>query len=247
MRVIIFTAVVVFLVGIYKNLVRKVIHIIQNQQSVQDHNGTNQVSSVFKLALNEIVVQRRISDRSKFLWIRHLMIFGGFVTFFVIEFIIGITKNYQSLYFMRPILKVGLDLSGLILILGLTIALIHRIIHRKEEKEFTDIKSLVLLFAVVVSGILSSGCRRLLSPENADMVNSMVKCAIFGVLRFFPSPLEDLHYWLYIAHITIAATVVAYIPYSKLVHMFAVPIGRMATMSEDSADRKRNRVSEGLL
>jgi len=247
MRFIIFVAIIIFLVGIYKNLVIKVIHIIQNQQSVQDHDGTNRVFSVFKLALNEIIVQRRISDRSRFLWIRHLMIFGGFVTFFVIEFIIGITKNYQSLKFMRPVLKVGLDLSGFILVLGLIIALIHRIIHRKEEKEFTDIKSLVLLFAVVISGLLSSGCRTLLSPASADMVNSLVKYTIFGVLRFVPYPLEDLHYWLYLVHITIAAAVVAYIPFSKLVHMFAVPIGRMATMSEDSADRKRARVSEGLL
>ncbi len=247
MRIIIFVAIIIFLIGIYKNLVIKVIHIIRNQQSVQDHDGTNRVFSVFKLALIEIIVQRRISDRSKFLWIRHLMIFGGFVTFFVIEIIIGVTKNYQSFHFMRPVLKVGLDLSGFILILGLIIALSHRIIHRKEEKEFTDMKSLVLLFAVVISGLLSSGCRTLLSPESVDMVNSIVKYTIFGVLRFFPYPLEDLHYWLYLAHITIAAAVVAYIPFSKLVHMFAVPIGRMATMSEDSADRKRARVSEGLL
>ena len=210
MRIIIFVGIVIFLVGIYKNLVIKVIHIIQNQQSIQDHDRTNRVFSVFK-------------------------------------FIIGITKNYQSFNLMRPVLKVGLDLSGFILILGLTIALIHRIIHRKEEKEFTDIKSLVLLFAVVISGLLSSGSRALLSPASADMVNSLVKYTIFGVLRFVPYPLEDIHYWLFLIHITIASAVVAYIPFSKLVHMFAVPIGRMATMSEDSADRKRARVSEGLL
>jgi len=247
MRIIVFVAIIVFLVGIYKNLFKKIIQILLAQESVQDKRRTNRAFLFFRLALNEIIVQSRIKNRSQVLWVRHLMIFGGFVTFFLIELLIGITKNYQSFASMRPVLKVGLDLSVSFLFLGLTIALIHRIINRKEEKEFTDIKSLVLLFAVVISGLLSSGCRTLLSPASADMVNSLVKYTIFGVLRFVPYPLEDLHYWLYLVHITIAAAVVAYIPFSKLVHMFAVPIGRMATMSEDSADRKRAKVSEGLL
>ena len=51
MRIIIFVGIVIFLVGIYKNLVIKVIHIIQNQQSIQDHDRTNRVFSVFKIAL----------------------------------------------------------------------------------------------------------------------------------------------------------------------------------------------------
>jgi nitrate reductase gamma subunit len=247
MRIIIFVAVIIFLIGIYKNLFKRIIQILLAQELVQDEKRTNRIFSFFRLALNEVIVQRRIKKRSQIVWIRHLMIFGGFVTFFLIELLIGITKNYQSFTSIRPILKIGLNLSGFFLLLGLTIALIHRIIHRKEEKEFTDIKSLVLLFAVVISGLLSSGCRTLLSPESANMVNSSVKHTIFGLLRFFPYPLEDLHYWLYLVHITIAAAVVAYIPFSKLVHMFAVPIGRMATMSEDSADRKRARVAERLL
>lgn len=246
-RIIIFVAIIIFLIGIYKNLFKKVIQILLAQESVQDQKRTNRVFPFFRLALNEIVVQSRIKNRSQILWIRHLMIFGGFVIFFLIELLIGITKNHQSFTSIRPVLKIGLDLSGFFLLLGLTIALIHRIINRKKEKEFTDIKSLVLLFAVVISGLMSSGCRALLSPGSAFWVDSLTKFTLIGLLRFFPYSLENIHYWLFIIHITIAAAVVAYIPFTKLIHIFATPIGRMATMSEDAADEKRTRVSEGLL
>jgi nitrate reductase gamma subunit len=237
-RIIIFVAIIIFLIGIYKNLFRKIIQILLAQESVQDQKRTNRVFPFVRLALNEIIVQSRIKNRSQILWIRHLMIFGGFVTFFLIELLIGITKNYQSFTSIRPVLKIGLDLSG---------ALIHRIVHRKEEKGLTDIKSMVLLFAVVISGLMSSGCRALLSPGSAFGVGPLTKYTLIGLLRFIPYSLEDIHYWLFIIHITIAAAVVAYIPFTKLIHIFATPIGRMATMSEDSADEKRTRVSEGLL
>ena len=111
MRIIVFVAIIVFLVGIYKNLFKKIIQILLAQESVQDKSRTNRAFLFFRLALNEIIVQSRIKNRSQVLWVRHLMIFGGFVTFFLIELLIGITKNYQSFASMRPVLKVGLDLS----------------------------------------------------------------------------------------------------------------------------------------
>ena len=159
------------------------------------------------------------------------MIFGGFVTFFVIEFIIGIAKNYQALSFIRQILKIGLDVAGGVLLLGLAIAVIHRIIHRKEEKVFTDLTSLILIFAVVTSGLLSSACRALLNPETFNTAKSLTQYLVISLSGLLSFSLEDFHYWLFLGHITIAAAVIAYIPYCKLVHMLATPIGRMVTMA----------------
>lgn len=246
-RIVIVVATAVFLIGVYKNLIKKIIYITQAQKSDKDYDGTESVFSLIKLAIDEVILQRRISGRSRLLWIRHLMIFGGFVTFFVIEFIIGIAKNYQALSFIRQILKIGLDAAGGVLLLGLAIAVIHRIIHRKEEKVFTDLKSLILIFAVVTSGLLSSASRALLNPENFHAAQSLTEYLAIRLSGRLSFPLEDFHYWLFLGHITIAAAVIAYIPYCKLVHMLATPIGRVVTMGEGYADRKKTKVSEGLL
>ena len=246
LRIIISIAIVVFLIGIYKNLIRKIVHILQTQESNQE-NKTNATSQLFQVILKEAILQYRIKDRSQILWIRHLIIFGGFVTFFVIELLIGITKNYHSFNFIGPIFKVGLDFSGGVLLLGLIFALVHWIIFRKEEKRLIDIKSLVLLFIVVISGLLSSSSRILLSPESPFTAHSLVGYAITELSGFFSCPLEEIHYWLFVFHVTIAAGFIAYIPFSKLIHMLAAPIGRVVTMDKGYVDRKRAKVSESLL
>jgi nitrate reductase gamma subunit len=246
-RIVIVVAMAVFLIGVYKNLIKKIIDITQAQKSDKDYAGNNSVFPLIRRAVDEVILQRRISVRSRLLWIRHLMIFGGFVTFFVIEFIIGIAKNYQGLGFIRQMLKFGLDVAGGVLILGLAIAVVHRIIYRKEEKGLTDLTSLILIFAVVISGLLSSACRTLLNSENFHAAKPLAEYLAIRLSGLLSFPLEDFHYWLFLGHITIAAAVIAYIPYCKLVHMLATPIGRMVTMGEEYADRKKTKVSEGLL
>jgi len=245
MRIIITAAIVIFFIGIYKNLIRKIIYILQIQESERDHEP-RKIVSVIRLAFKEAVIQRRIKKRSTILWIRHLMIFGGFFTFFLIEFFIGIMKGYQSFNFIMPAVKIGLDLSGAVLILGLIIALVHWVIYREEEQNLIDIKSVILLVAVVISGLMSVACRTLLSPE----ISYMVTPVGYAIVKFSESvgySLEEIHHWLYLFHITMAAAVIAYIPFCKLIHILAVPIGRIATMGEGYVAQKRIKVTEDLL
>ena len=130
---------------------------------------------------------------------------------------------------------------------GLLIALFHWIIYWEEEKELIDIKSLLILFAVVISGLLSATCRILLSPENsflANMFGERIFTLLAGVLS---CSLEEIHYWLFISHITIAAGFVAYVPFSKLIHIFAAPIGRSITLDKEYVEKKRTKITESLL
>lgn len=103
------------------------------------------------------------------------------------------------------------------------------------------------MFTVVISGLLSSACRALLNPKNFHAAKSLTEYLVIRLSGLLPFSLEDFHYWLFLFHITIAAAFIAYIPYCKLVHMLATPIGRMVTMGEGYADRKKTKVSEGLL
>ena len=245
MRIIVSIAVVVFFIGIYRNLIRKIIFILDTHDSDADH-GVRKFSTILHLALNEAILQRRIKNRSTILWIRHLIIFGGFSSFFMMELVIGIAKNYQVFNSIMPAFKVGLDLSGCLLILGLLFALVHWIIYRETEQSFIDLQSLILLVGVISSGLLSVACRNLLSPDDSSFLTPL-EHAIGKVSILLGCPLGDIHYWLFYFHITMAATVIAYIPFSKLLHIFATPIGRIATMGEGYVEKKRMKVSEGLL
>lgn len=243
LRIIIAVAIVIFVAGIYKNLIKKISSILKIQNSLQD-TKIRDTAPLFQTILREAIFQLRIKDRSPILWIGHLMIFGGFVTFFIIEFLLGITKNF---YCLRPILKVGLDLSGGIMLVGLGIAFVHWIIYRREEIKLIDIKSVILLFVVVISGLMSSSCRLLLDFENSLPVGALVEYSATKISGFFSFPWEEIHKWLYTVHITAAAGFIAYLPFSKLIHVVAVPLGRVVTQDKGYVNRKRAKISESLL
>jgi nitrate reductase gamma subunit len=164
----------------------------------------------------------------------------------MMELLIGITKNYKIFNPITPAFKMGLDLSGCLLILGLLFALAHWIIYREAEQTFIDIQSLILLVGVMVSGLLSVACRNLLSLDDSSFL-APLEYAMGKLSILLACPLGEIHHWLFYFHITMAAAVIAYIPFSKLLHIFATPIGRIATMGEGYVEKKRIKVSEGLL
>lgn len=246
LRIIIILAIGVFAAGIYSRFIKKIIGILQYQDPVRD-NKTRGIAARLQTILNEAILQRRIKERSHILWIRHLMIFGGCAVFFILEFLIGITKNLHSFDWLRPGLMAGLYLSGGIMLAGLLIALCHWIVYRKEESKLIDIKSLLVLFVVVLSGLMSASCRLLLDFENSLPVYPLVEFCANRIPGFFSIPCQGIHKWLFAIHITFAAGFFAWLPFSKLIHIVAAPLGRTVTQGKGYGAEKRADMSERLL
>jgi Fe-S oxidoreductase/nitrate reductase gamma subunit len=156
----------------------------------------------------------------------HLLIMWGFLGLFVGTILISV--DYWVYHFLEGSVYIAystcLEIVGLMLILGLTLALIRRYLQRvsRLERRFEDFTVLALLGLVAVSGFLVEGLRLAAqSPEWARW-----SFAGFWVSLLWNDPQTALSWYppSWWAHALLSLGLIGYIPYSKLFHMLAAPI-----------------------
>lgn len=255
--ILILVAMAFFFVGVYKNFVSKIAHILWvNDPGTPGTIGRD--SRVYlpfpsmKTIFFEAVIQKRIENRSRFLWVRHLLIFLGFTLFFILSQIYPfVIEVYPMEYFVsgagRGYLKLGLEVTGLTVFIGVTLALIHRIVFAKKERVYVDVWLVLLLWSVLATGFLTEAFRFAKESHDTFMQYSIVADPLGRVLREFPWPWDMLSPMMWTVHMMLIALFFACIPFTKFVHMFAAPIGRSVTMGQDTARLKRDKIAEGLL
>ena len=254
-------AIAFFFVGIYKNVVSRLAYVawVNTPGREQDIYRDTRVRLGFprlRTMVNEALLQKRIRNRSTYLWIRHMLIFFGFVpllVFDLLSFILGkLLHKYGDLQYFangagRAFLKVGLEVSGTVLFIGLTLALVHRIVFAKEERKCVDLKVILLLWVVVLSGFLTEIFRFVLTPADPFRQYSFLADRVAQAVAGLPLPWTAIEGWMWLGHVGIALFFFAYIPYSKLVHTLVAPIGRSVTMGQDTAKLKMEKIGEAWL
>ncbi len=246
-----------FFIGAYKNIVKKIAYVVWLNKAQED-SGTHRANKGktnfpdLETIFNEAILQSRIKERSQFLWLRHFLIFLGFVLLFFLDGFFALTTKYYPIeYFQtgtgRGLLKFGLEMTGTILLVGLTLGLIHRLIYAKEESDYIDLKLLFLLWVVVATGFLTESFRFVFEHDDPYLAFSFIGGSLSKFLCNLSWPWEKLHSLLWIIHATVTALFFAYLPFSKFVHVFASPVGRSIAMSEGFVKQKRMDVTEGLL
>ena len=251
-------AIAIFLVGFYKNVVCRIAYVFWvNSPAYGGDSFSNNRARLprpnLRTIINEALLQKPIRNRSFFLWIRHLLIFFGFAALFVFDqatFILGklghtfLHIEYFSSGPGRAFIKVGLEASGAVLFLGLTLALVHRLGYAEQERKCVDLSLIVLFWVVVLSGFLTEAFRLTAEPSDPFLRYSFLAGPLARGLSELHWAWESITRWTWIAHVTSVLAFFAYLPYSKLVHIFAAPVGRSATMGQDTTLLKIEKVSE---
>lgn len=253
----ILVAMAFLLVGVYKNIVSRIAYILWvNDPGAPATAGRDPrvrlpfptMTTIFR----EAVIQKRIENRSTFLWLRHLLIFFGFVPFFVLsQFYPLVIKIYPIEYFVsgvgRGYLKFGLEFTGLILFCGLTLGLVHRIVHAEQERIFVDLRLLLLLWSVVATGFMVETVRFITESHDPFMNYSFAAAPLARALGELPWRWETLYPPIWTVHVLLIALFFACIPFTRFIHMFAAPLGRSITLGQDTSKIKRENIAEGLL
>lgn len=172
--------------------------------------------------------------------IMHLAIFWGMIALLMGTILATIDWDVTHLFFgfqflkgsMYVIYELVLDILGLLLIAGLGIAMYRRYIVRPKRLEnklgrkfaWDDAYVLVMLSLVAISGYLVEGLRlAVVRPDWAAW--SPVGNWIAGAfLATGDSTNQILHLGIWIFHAAVAFTFVASIPYTKLSHLFTIPL-----------------------
>jgi Fe-S oxidoreductase/nitrate reductase gamma subunit len=187
----------------------------------------------------QVFGQRRTLDEV-YPGIMHFTIFWGMLTLAIGTALATVDWDVTHLLFGFQFLKDGiyvvyelvLDVLGLLVIVGLGMAIYRRYITRPARLQKFPIKSLtvddafvlVLLSFIVLSGYLVEGLRiAVIQPAWANW--SPVGNLIAAVFTATGDPTNRiLHLTIWIFHVLTAFGFIASVPFTKLFHIFAVPV-----------------------
>jgi Fe-S oxidoreductase/nitrate reductase gamma subunit len=178
--------------------------------------------------------------REPFPGIMHLAIFWGMIALLIGTILATVDWDVTHLFFNFQFLKgnlylafeLFLDILGVLLIIGLGMAGYRRYFVRPKRLKndrgrkysWDDAYILVMLFLVAVTGFLVEGLRiAVIQPDWAAWSPVGNLTASLFVAAGDPSN-RALHLSLWIVHGVLAFTFVASIPYTKLSHLFTVPL-----------------------
>ena len=160
----------------------------------------------------------------------HGLIFFGFLALFIGTCLVAVQVHlHWPILYGRFYLyySLTLDLFGGLMLLGILLASYRRYLTRQIylKNRVDDAIILGLLFLILVTGFLIEGSRiAFLNPpwETCSPIGYMIA----GVLETLvgESGLKGLHRDLWWFHLCLAMSFIAYIPYSKLLHLFTTPL-----------------------
>lgn len=163
--------------------------------------------------------------------IMHFTIFWGFLVMVVGTAIVMLEADlgFELLYgdFYLYFMSLGLDMAGLAAVIGIVMAIVRRYILRpgRLDNKPDDAWSLILILVILVTGFVLEGLRIAAIRQPWD-VWSPIGWLIAGWLGPAAPWQETLHRVLWWAHMALALGLIAYIPFSKLSHIFLSPLNQ---------------------
>ncbi len=195
------------------------------QMSEHAHVHNQSVLETFVL---DIVFQRRILRRSPLRWFMHFTIFVGWMVLFVMSLAMFLVEmihmigekagyahslpEFMSPAVFRELLAVPNDVFSYILLVGIIIAIYRRLFVTKVREATIAYDSVLLigLTVITISGFVADGIR---------------------TGRFWALGIDDptIAPPMALFHVIISLLFcIAYIPFSKYIHMIAIPLALLA-------------------
>lgn len=177
--------------------------------------------SIITTIVLDILLQRRLIRRSPFRWVMHMMIYIGWGGMLVLSLIFALFEILQEigigsydLVSIRDGFDAPNEVLGYLLLIGLAIAIIRRIALSDVSKR-TELFDWVLVLGILfitVTGFIAEGYR----PDADTVWTFMGADAVMAqTLALF--------------HVAISLLFcIAYIPFSKYMHMIAAPLTLLA-------------------
>jgi heterodisulfide reductase subunit E len=206
------------------------------------HHGLN-LPAIIKTFVMEVVLQVQILKFSFVRWLMHFCIFVGFMgllaqtTFMAYMSHFVSAESFLARTFFRGggsrALDVWGEVFGLMLLLGLTIAIIRRYILRVGQLEtvLKDTLSLVLLMSIALTGFLAEAFR-LMDPQYASVAwYSFGGYTLTTLMQAIGIGAMNYKAWVWV-HALISLFFCGYIPFSKAWHIVVSPLEILLDASE---------------
>lgn len=208
---------------------RMAYQLLKRWRQSQTHPGFEK-SQVFRKLIRYVVVQKSLFG-DPFAGVMHMLISWGFLGLFGIT-LLTLLEADTPLHFLEGRFYVAFsfmaDLFGMLLLLGLLLALWRRIVKSPQylSRRPLDLFLVLLLLIITLSGFLLEGLRIALNGywEQGSPIGSMVS------LLFWQASIQNLygfHFWVWFVHLILVFGMIFLIPYTKLAHALAAPLNML--------------------
>jgi Fe-S oxidoreductase/nitrate reductase gamma subunit len=233
----------IFLNGLYRHY--RLLSIVKIDLKISN------IRERIKTLINESVIQKRIATKDYYAGTMHLFFFWGFVILFLIgalwdgiehnflRFVMDTSFLQGKVYLVRSLI---LDVVGILAIVGVLMAIFRRYVLKpdKIDNKLEDFYILILMLVILVSGFLVEGARIAVTEikKHPDWaVWSPGGYVIAKLLISLPEKtnllLHKIFWWF---HMFVAFSFIAYVPYSKLVHVILYPANQFLRKLESTGE-----------
>lgn len=181
------------------------------------------------------MLHRKLFHKSKLHWLTHAFMFLGIVARMVLGVLtwfmawLAPTAPFTQILVNKssPAIALIYDGLGLLVILGAVLAIVRRYIVK--DKQFItggqDTVAIVLIGAIFLMGFVLEGARVLVTDLRPGLaVFSFIGYLVSLVLGLIPANWGAIYGWLWYIHAGLVAALVAYLPFSKFIHILIGPI-----------------------
>lgn len=209
--------------------------------------------------VGEVLLHKSLFSVSRLRWLRHALIFWGFMLMFFTELVavgvreampaFGLSRIWEDQsHPLRLAFDFLFDLFGLMVLAGCLLALVWRaMVNGTEERKFSDTPSAVFLLLVVASGFVVEAMRIAGSPPHALHAVSFAGYATALLLPRADWLAGPWYQILWLAHVLGSCLFIAYVPVKRLIHSCAVPMGRLMNSQQGLLAARKRGVLAGLL
>ncbi|MBN2241689.1 MAG: 4Fe-4S dicluster domain-containing protein [Acidobacteria bacterium] len=206
------------------------------------------------ILLREIFLQKQVRN-SRFPAVLHCFIFYSFLVLFITTLIIMVQYDMNHLFgtnlsifqgFVYVFFSVASELAGILILIGVGMALYRRKIRKPETLPHTAENSYVLLLiaAMVVTGYLVEGLRIAFHGDPWSPLSFVG----LGMAKLFTGMGEDtgvtLHASFWWLHTVIALGWIALIPYTKFIHLLSLPTNVFFSKLNPRGELRRENIEE---
>lgn len=232
-------AVVIFVLGFLGKL------FLWTQGKAPSFHEKAHVKNVIWIFFRNVILQKQIFQQSIIRWIMHMLIFVGFMglliqtsSLFFCSHFLSPESSFVIFFYQgngKLILDFWGDLFGLFMVVGLAIAFSRRFIFKSERLDtmYSDVFALLLLLVIAITGFWCEGVRIAQVEMTPALRFSFVGYPLAILLKGVH--LDGLNYHSLVwVHVLVSLAFIAYIPFSKMLHIFAAPTEILINASEEA-------------
>jgi nitrate reductase gamma subunit len=198
----------------------------------KDNHRRKKKINVFKSLFFDAFLQRGILRLNPLRWVNYMTLSMGFSALFLLMVVVyGYIIAAGMRTFGIPslggrILDFLMDFLGLSVLVGILLSAWRRYV-RKQPQLKTEVKdniALLFIFLIVVTGFLLEAFRIAVLPFSLKHSASFVGFTLALLFRNLPLSWTTFHFYLWNFHFLLAFAFIAYVPYSKFIHIVTCPV-----------------------